>query len=167
MSAIITVCSWITIPFTVPFTMQTFAVFMSLLILGGKKGTLAIALYILLGLVGVPVFSGFQGGAGHILGPTGGYIIGFVFTGLIYLLFEDFIRKNIKYRILILSTGLLTCYITGTIWFAAVFAGKGESYSFINIISLCVLPYIIPDAVKMIIALLISPRISKALSNFV
>ncbi len=72
MAVILCVCSWLTVPFTVPFTMQTFAVYCAFLILGGKRGLLAIGLYILLGLVGLPVFSGFRGGPGHLLGLTGG-----------------------------------------------------------------------------------------------
>ena len=89
MSAVILcVCSWLTIPFTVPFTMQTFGVYCALLILGGRRGLAAIGLYLLLGIVGLPVFSGFRGGLGHVLGPTGGYILGFLFTGLAYLLLE-------------------------------------------------------------------------------
>ena len=72
MAVVLCICSWITVPFAVPFTMQTFAVFCSLLLLGGKLGTLSIGVYILLGMVGLPVFSGFRGGIGHIIGPTGG-----------------------------------------------------------------------------------------------
>ena len=81
-AAIIAVCSWIQIPMTVPFTMQTFAVFCALATLGGKGGTISILIYIVLGAVGVPVFAGFTGGIGILFGTTGGYIIGFLFTGL-------------------------------------------------------------------------------------
>ena len=76
-AVIIAVCSWISIPTVVPFTLQTFAVFSVLGLLGGKRGTISVLIYILLGAVGVPVFAGFSGGFGVILGPTGGYIIGF------------------------------------------------------------------------------------------
>ena len=75
-AAIIAVCSWIQIPMTVPFTMQTFAVFCALTTLGGKGGTISILIYIVLGAVGVPVFAGFTGGIGILFGTTGGYIIG-------------------------------------------------------------------------------------------
>ena len=77
-AVIIAVCSWISIPTVVPFTLQTFAVFSVLGLLGGKRGTISVLIYILLGAVGVPVFAGFSGGFGVILGPTGGYIVGFL-----------------------------------------------------------------------------------------
>ena len=83
-AALIAICSWISIPTTVPFTLQTFGVFAALGTLGGRRGTLAILAYLLLGLVGLPVFSGFQGGPGVLLGTTGGYILGFLASALLY-----------------------------------------------------------------------------------
>ena len=81
-AVLIAVCSWITIPAAVPFTLQTFAVFTACALLGGKSGLCAVGLYMLLGAVGLPVFSGFGAGMGALLGPTGGYILGFAFTAL-------------------------------------------------------------------------------------
>ena len=94
-AALIAICSWISIPTAVPFTLQTFAVFFVLLLLGGERGTIATLVYVLLGAVGVPVFAGFSGGIGILLGSTGGYIIGFLFVGLIYMLFTKFFKKNL------------------------------------------------------------------------
>ena len=82
-AALIAVCAWISIPATVPFTLQTFAIFAALGLLGGKRGTVAVAVYLLLGAIGVPVFAGFQGGIGALLGTTGGYLLGFLLTALI------------------------------------------------------------------------------------
>ena len=79
-TALIVVCSWLTVPFTVPFTMQTFAIFFTVCLLGPWQGMISILVYILLGAVGVPVFSGFRGGLDALLGPTGGYILGFLAT---------------------------------------------------------------------------------------
>lgn len=93
-AVLIAVCSWITIPMAVPFTMQTFAVFLTLSLLGGRRGTAAIAAYVLLGAVGLPVFSGFSGGFGVLLGATGGYIAGFVFTDWFTGLSPLFSEKN-------------------------------------------------------------------------
>ena len=84
MAVIITICSWISIPGPVPFTLQTFAVFTALLLLGTRDGLISIVVYLLLGAVGVPVFSGFSGGIGHLLGPTGGYLIGFIVMGFVF-----------------------------------------------------------------------------------
>lgn len=162
MAVLIVICSWITVPFTVPFTMQTFAVFCAVLILGGKEGTASVGLYLILGLVGLPVFSGFQGGITHLLGPTGGYIIGFVFSGIIYMLFEPLINKNKKFKWPALTLGLAACYLIGTLWFVVVCSAKGNAYSFTSALMLCVLPYIIPDAVKMILAVFISDKVKKA-----
>ena len=87
-AALIVICSWISIPTAVPFTLQTFAVFASLGLLGGKKGTLSVLVFLILGAIGLPVFANFGGGLGVLLGSTGGYLIGFIFMGLIYMLGE-------------------------------------------------------------------------------
>ena len=87
-AALMAICSWISIPLTVPFTLQTFAVFVTLGILGGKRGTLSILVFLLLGAIGVPVFAGFTGGMGILLGNTGGYIIGFILSALVMWIME-------------------------------------------------------------------------------
>jgi len=164
MAVILCVCSWITVPFTVPFTMQTFAVFCALLLLGGKRGLMAIGLYILLGLVGLPVFSGFQGGPGHLLGPTGGYILGFLFTGLGYLLMEDGLKRlGFLPRFLLLALDLVPCYLAGTLWFTAVSRLRGGGVGFFAALSLCVLPYLPLDLLKLLLAERISARVLRHL----
>lgn len=69
-AVLIAICSWISIPTTVPFTLQTFAIFLAVGVLGGKRGSLSVLIYILLGAVGIPVFAGFSGGFGTLLGST-------------------------------------------------------------------------------------------------
>ena len=157
MSAIIAVCAWLTIPAAVPFTMQTFGVFFALLFLGGKRGTAAIALYLILGAIGLPVFSGFSGGIGHILGATGGYMLGFLITGLIYILFER-MGKSTKMAVFSLLLGLLACYAFGTLWFSVY----KEGMSFLPALSVCVLPFIVPDLVKLALAVILTGRLKKA-----
>ena len=83
-AVLITVCAWISIPAPVPFTLQTFAVFFALLTLGGRRGMLAILTYLMMGTVGLPVFTGFHGGLGVLLGATGGYLLGFIVMALVY-----------------------------------------------------------------------------------
>ncbi len=164
MAVILCVCSWLTIPFTVPFTMQTFAVCCALLLLGGRRGLLAIGLYILLGLVGLPVFSGFRGGPGHLLGLTGGYIIGFLFTGLGYLLMESKLRSlGFLPRIVLLALDLLPCYLVGTLWFTAVSRLHGSEIGFFGALGLCVVPYILPDLLKVVLAERICARVGRHL----
>ena len=120
MAVIIAVCSWISIPTTVPFTLQTFGVFMAVGLLGGKKGSLAILVYILLGAVGVPVFAGFSGGIGILFGTTGGYIVGFLLSGLVYWAITAAFGEKLPIMITAMVLGLIVCYAFGTAWFMIV-----------------------------------------------
>jgi len=90
---LLSVCAWICIPTAVPFTMQTFAVFLAMLVLGGKKGTIVIGVYLILGIIGVPVFSRGTAGLGILLGNTGGYMFGWIFIGLIMAATERIVDK--------------------------------------------------------------------------
>ena len=158
-AALIAICSWISIPTAVPFTLQTFAVFFVLLALGGERGTLATLVYVLLGAVGVPVFAGFSGGIGILLGSTGGYIIGFLFTVLIYILFTKFFKKNIVIKIVALVLGLAVCYAFGTAWFMHVYVQNSGEVGLLTVLGWCVFPFIIPDLLKLALAVVISKRI--------
>ena len=158
-AALIAICSWISIPTAVPFTLQTFAVFFVLLALGGERGTLATLVYVLLGAVGVPVFAGFSGGIGILLGNTGGYIIGFLFTGLIYILFTKFFKKNIVMKVVALVLGLAVCYAFGTAWFMHVYMKSSGEVGLLTVLGWCVFPFIIPDLLKLALAVVISKRI--------
>ena len=158
-AALIAICSWSSIPTAVPFTLQTFAVFFVLRALGGERGTLATLVYVLLGAVGVPVFAGFSGGIGILLGSTGGYIIGFLFTGLIYILFTKFFKKNIVIKIVALVLGLAVCYAFGTAWFMHVYVQNSGEVGLLTVLGWCVFPFIIPDLLKLALAVVISKRI--------
>ena len=162
MSIFIAICSWIAIPMVVSFTLQTFAIFFTLRLLGGKKGLIAIALYIILGLIGVPVFSGFKSGFATLIGPTGGYIWGFLACALIYLAFEKFLDNKIVLYIVMFS-GLTICYLIGTIWFVFVMSNNGDNFTFAQALLVCVVPFIIPDIVKIIGANLLSQKILNTL----
>ena len=163
MSALIAVCSWISIPMAVPFTLQTFAVFVALSLLGGKKGTIAIVIYILLGLVGLPVFSSFKSGFGALAGPTGGYIWGFILIGGLYWSLEKVFQHPII-RLVILVVGLFLCYLMGTIQFTAYMNAHGTSYTFYKALTVCVIPFIIPDIAKLVLAYFISGRLKKIIT---
>ena len=154
------VCAWVTVPSTVPFTLQTMGVFLSLRLLGGRNGTIAVAVYILLGLVGLPVFSGFQAGAGVLLGPTGGYIVGFLFIGLIYWLGEPLKPGRIA-SCALLTGGLAVCYTFGTAWFIRVNAVKGKTLTVLASLGICVFPYIVPDLLKLAASEVIAWRVLK------
>ena len=116
-AVVMAVCSWISIPAQVPFTLQTFGVFMAVGVLGGKRGTLAVLVYVLLGAVGVPVFAGFSGGIGSLLGNAGGYIIGFIFSALVMWAIESVFGRKPVVQIISMIIGLIVCYAFGTAWF--------------------------------------------------
>ena len=160
-AALTAVCSWVSIPSTVPFTLQTFAVFCVLSLLGGKRGTVSVLIYILLGAVGMPVFAGFTGGIGILLGTTGGYIIGFILMGLLFWLAEHFFGNALPVRIVSMLAGLLVCYAFGTGWFLRVYARQSGAIGIGTALSWCVLPFILPDLAKMALAVGIAGRVKK------
>lgn len=163
-AALIAVCSWISIPTAVPFTLQTFAVFLLLALLGGKRGTVAIAVYLLLGLAGLPVFAGFKGGPAALIGPTGGYIISFLLAGIIYIAVTALFGENRKTTAFALAAGLAVCYIAGTLWFVTVYSDTNGPVGIATALSWCVIPFVIPDLVKMGLAMVLSARIKKIIT---
>ncbi len=163
-AVLITICSWISIPTAVPFTMQTFAVFLTLFLLGGKCGTLSVVVYLLLGAVGAPVFAGFSGGLGVLIGSTGGYLIGFLATALLYwFVIKEPSAKGIK-EIITLIIGLFLCYAFGTIWFVTVYTASTGEVGILTALGWCVFPYIIPDLLKLALAYKLSQRLSRHVS---
>lgn len=160
-AVIIAVCSWISVPLTVPITLQTFGVFAALGVLGGKKGTIAVIVYVLLGAVGLPVFAGFKLGIGTLLGTTGGYIIGFVLSGIVYWAITDKFGTKLAVTVIAMALGLLVCYAFGTAWFMLVYTGSKGAVTLWSALGWCVFPFIIPDAIKIALAILVSERVGK------
>ena len=156
------ICSWIMVPFIpVPFTMQSFGVFFAVLVLGEKRGTLSVLLYILLGLVGVPVFSGFGSGLGALSGYSGGFIIGFLVECVICLIAVRLAGDSEKVRLTALGTGQLCCYSLGWLWFVCLSRLSGSGAGWLGALSVTVLPFVIPDGIKLFLALLLSRRLKK------
>lgn len=158
-AVLIAICSWISIPTLIPFTLQTFAVCLAVGVLGGRRGTLAVLVYLLLGMVGIPVFSGFRGGLGHLLGATGGYIIGFLLTALLMWGMEALLGRKTWVLAVSMALGLMACYAFGTVWYVIVYARTAETIGFVAALGVCVFPYVIPDLVKLALALLLSRRL--------
>ena len=158
MTVMICLCSWINIALfsVVPFTMQTFAIYCTLLLLGGKRSSIAMFLYIFMGAAGLPVFSGFNAGFGALLGPTGGFILGFMLCPLLYWLLEKHVN-----HILLLVLGTLICYAVGTMWFVRVYSAGGSPVSVGAALMSCVVPFIAPDGAKLALAAVISRRIGR------
>ena len=152
-AALIALCAWIGIPLgDTVFTLQTLAIFLALGLLGGKWGTVTIFCYLLLGAVGVPVFSGFRGGIGALLGPTGGYLWGFLLTGLCCWAVE----KTGKLPGMVL--GQLCCYGCGTAWYM-VYTGGGAQWILLQ----TVVPYLIPDAAKIALAWHLTKKLKRCI----
>ena len=158
-AVLMAICSWISIPMTVPFTLQTFGVFISVGILGGKRGTVAVLVYILLGAIGVPVFAGFSGGFGVLLNTTGGYIIGFLFSALVMWGIEKVFGRKPVMQILSMLVGLIVCYAIGTAWFMVVYSRANGAVGLGTVLGWCVVPFIIPDLVKIALAFVLSARL--------
>lgn len=164
-ASLMAICSWISIPAAVPFTLQTFAVFLVVGVLGGKLGTLSVIVYILIGSIGIPVFSGFKGGLSALAGPTGGYILGFILSALVMWAFEKFLGRKTLFLAISMIIGLILCYLFGTIWFIIVYSSKnGEAISMMSALSMCVFPFIIPDAVKIALALSLTKTLRKVIN---
>ena len=162
-AAVMAVCSWITVPAAVPFTLQTMGVFLAVGLLGGKRGTISVLVYLFLGAIGLPVFSGFAGGLGYMMGATGGYIIGFLFSALIMWFMEKVFGRDMKILILSMVLGLILCYAFGTAWFMTVYSGSNGPIDLATALGWCVFPFIIPDAIKIAVACLLIRRLKPAI----
>lgn len=153
-AALMAVCAWITVPVPpVYVTLQTFAVLTALGILGGKWGSISVLLYLAMGVIGLPVFAGFRGGAAALLDATGGFLWGFLAGGLVFRAAE----KLGKLPAFILCQ--LTCYLCGCLWFSAWAGDAG----IITAALTCVLPCVLPDGIKLWLAYRLSGRIGKHL----
>ncbi len=149
--------SQIAIPMVpVPINLATFAIYLAGAILGAKYGTISQVVYVLLGLVGIPVFSMFRGGVSVLFGSTGGYIIGYIFVALIVGLFSQKFNAKLLPIGMILATIVL--YTFGTIWYMILSGAE-----LIPAVMACVVPFLIGDGVKIIVATVVSIALKKAL----
>lgn len=160
-AVLIGIFSWISIPTLIPFSLQTLGVFLSVGILGGRRGSLAVLVYLLLGIVGIPVFSGFTSGIGILLGETGGYIVGFIFSALLMWGMERLLGRKMWVLGISMVLGIVVCYAFGTAWFVAVYAKNAGAIGMMTVLGWCVFPFIIPDAVKIMLALVLSKRLAR------
>ena len=150
-AALTAICAWIGIPLgDTVFTLQTLAVFLTLGLLGGKWGTASILCYLLLGAIGIPVFSGFRGGLGAILGPNGGFLWGFLCTGLCWWAVEKFGKLPA------IVLGQLTCYACGALWYMT-YTGGGLEF----VILQTIVPFLIPDVIKLVLAYRLTEKLKK------
>lgn len=161
MAALICILSPLSFPLPfspVPISFGTLAIYFSAYVSGPKKGSLSVLIYILLGLAGLPVFTGFMGGPGKLFGPTGGYLIGYLFLALICGFFADKWHGKWQPALLGMLLGTLVCYLFGTVWLAFQ-----TNISFLSALVAGVLPFLPGDLVKIAAAMLLGGTLRKAL----
>ena len=144
----------------VPISLTNLAVYLAIYVLGCRRGTLSYLVYLLLGLVGVPVFSGFTGGVGKLFGPTGGYLLGFIFMALICGWAIDRFSCKLIPSFIGMLLGTVVCYAFGTAWLA-----YQADLSFAAALAAGVLPFIPGDLAKMVIAAVVGPQIRRRLAQ--
>lgn len=159
MTAVICILAPFSLPIgPVPISFTNLAIYIALYVLGMKRGTISYLIYLLIGLVGVPVFSGFTGGPQKLFGPTGGYLIGFIPMAVIAGIVIDKCMKKWCFCLLAMIAGTWVCYLFGTAWLAFQ-----ANMTFKAALAAGVIPFIIEDLIKMVLALLIGPQIHKQL----
>ncbi len=157
-TAVTVICAQISASIgAIPFTMQTFAFFLSSAVLGFKNGVLSVLIYMLLGILGLPVFSGFNSGIGVICGPTGGFIWGFLFSAAVIGFFTERFKKSTVASVFSMVFGLMICYIIGCLQYMLLYTKNFSGFK--TAVTICVLPFIPFDAVKIILAAVISRKI--------
>lgn len=165
MTAIICVLGPLSIPIpfsVVPISFTNLAIYFTVFILGWKKGTISYLVYLLIGLVGVPVFSGFSAGPGKLVGPTGGYLIGFIFLAIISGFFIEKFRGKILMYVVGMVLGLIITYVMGTAWLAIHMGLTFKEGLFMGVI-----PYLPGDVLKIVAATIVGPILRKNLARFV
>lgn len=161
MTALLCILGPLTVPIPispVPISLTNFAIFLAVYLLEIKGGMICLLVYLCLGTAGLPVFSAFSGGLGKLAGPTGGYLIGFIFLALIQgLMMKIFPGKNAA-AIIGMILGMAVCYLFGTAWLAFQL-----NTPFVSALSIGVLPYLPGDGVKIILAAIAGPKLKSAL----
>ena len=154
MAAVTCVLGPMSIPIgPVPISFTNLVIYFTLYLLGWKRASVSYIVYMLIGMVGVPVFSGFAGGLGKLAGPTGGYIIGFLPMAVIAGLVIDHTRSRLL-QLLGMILGTAVCYAMGTAWFCF-----STNTGLMAALWMCVIPFIAGDLVKMALAMTMGPMI--------
>ncbi len=142
----------------VPISLTNFAICLAVILLGMKRGTLVTLVYLFIGFVGVPVFSAFTGGPGKLIGPTGGYLIGFIFLALIAGYVMDRFPGKVSWAVLGMGVGTMVLYGLGTVWLA-----YSAGLTFSQALFAGVIPFIPGDAIKIGLAIMIGFPVKKRL----
>ena len=157
--AVIAVCAWITVPIgAVPVTLQVMGVLLCAALLPPSAAVLTLTAYALLGLIGAPVFSGMSGGAARLFGVTGGYILGFIPCAWVTSALISRWGRGLGRQIAAMVLGTAVCYLFGTAWFMVLDAGN-QARPLATVMALCVTPFLPFDAVKIVLAAVLSRRL--------
>ena len=166
-AALICVLAPLSIPVgAIPVTLATFAVMLTGILLGGRLGTLSVAVYLILGAVGLPVCAGYTPALPRLLGPTGGYLIGYLplafLCGAIYSRWGRDSRGVKQYTALLIGmiSGNLMLYAFGTAWFCIL-----NGTDILSALTICVVPFLLGDALKIIVVMLLAPQLEKAIAK--
>lgn len=155
----IVVCSQLMIPLPmVPINLALLAVYLCGAVLSPAYSALAVGAYLLLGLIGLPVFAGLQGGPGALFGKTGGYLLGYFLCVVLIGLLRERHLHTLGGRVLMFTLGLAVCYLFGTVWFMTV-----TGLSLAQSLAFCVWPFLPGDAVKIGLAAVLVPRLRRAM----
>lgn len=161
MAALMSILGPMSIPIgPVPISFTNLVIYFSVYLIGKEKGTISFVLYLLLGIVGLPVFSGYSSGIAKLAGPTGGYLIGFLFMAYFSGLVVEKVKSKFIYSVLGLIGATAVTYLFGTVWFTYQ-AGCTMIYA----LSVCVFPFIAGDLIKIVLAAAICPLIKKQMTR--
>ncbi len=158
--ALLSVCSWMSIPIgSLPITLQSLALFTIVGLLGAKRAFFAVLAYLLLGLIGVPVFAGFTGGVGKLFTPAGGYLVGFFIVAPLTAFACEKVRGGLWKNAIVMSVGMLVCYFIAIVWLLVLSSMQSVEMGFVGAVSLLVLPYLPFDIVKVFFAAFLTEKL--------
>lgn len=161
MAALMCILGPMSIPIgAVPITLTNLVVYLAVYLLGTKKGTISYGIYLLLGIFGLPVFSGYSGGVAKLAGPTGGYLIGFIFMALVTGIVIKLAHYHVVWSVMGMMVATLIAYALGTGWFV-VQAECSVAYA----LGVCVFPFLLGDFMKIVLAAILGPAIRKQLAK--
>ncbi|WP_130837597.1 biotin transporter BioY [Lachnoclostridium sp. Marseille-P6806] len=162
MTAVICILGPLSVPIgPVPISLTNLAIYITMYILGTKRGSIAYLLYLLLGLVGLPVFSGFTGGPGKLFGPTGGYLIGFLPMAFLIGRFLERHGRNVVLSVVVMEAATWLPYLLGTAWLS-----YSVHMSFAAALAAGVLPFLLVDLIKIVLSALLGPVLKRRLAPF-
>ena len=161
MAALMCILGPMSIPIgAVPISFTNLVIYLTVYLLGAKKGCISYLIYMLLGVAGLPVFSGYTGGIAKLAGPTGGYLVGFILLALISGIVLEKTNRNIVWSFVGMVAGTAIAYLFGTVWFV-IQAQCTVGYA----LSVCVMPFIPFDLLKMVIAIALGKVVFIALKR--